>query len=324
MTKNIFVLLFAFALGIAPRWAIATNYSFVRSIGSYGSGNGQFYFPRGIIATSSGNIWVSDGNNERIEEFTSNGTFVRSIGQEGIVMGPEGMALTPQGDILFGDCIGQITEYTSSGGFVQQFGAIGNGNGQFASSIFGITTDRSGNIWAVDTYNSRIQELTNNGTFIRAFGSIGYQNGQLTFPEDVVLDKSGNVWVADTSNSRIVEFTNTGTYVKTVGQGMLYGPSSLGFDFSGNLWVADTGNDRMVEFSSSGDIVGGFGTSGSGNGYLYRPNSFTWDSAGDMWIADGLNNRIVEYAPVPEPSTIVLLGIGALGLLAYAGRRKTS
>ena len=33
---------------------------------------------------------------------------------------------------------------------------------------------------------------------------------------------------------------------------------------------------------------------------------------------------LVEYEPVPEPSTIVLLGIGALGLLAYAWRRRAA
>jgi sugar lactone lactonase YvrE len=320
MKKNIWVLLFAFAFGIAPKFASAIDYSFVRSVGSYGSGNGQFYFPRGIISLPSGEIWVSDHNNGRIEAFTSNGAFIQSFGQS-YLPDPTGMALTPAGNVLVGSA-SKITEFTSSRNFVQQFGGTGSGNGQFAGTVYGVTTDTSGNIWVPDAYNSRIQEFTNNGTFIRTFGSYGYGNGQLTYPEDVAIDASGNVWVADTPSSRIIEFTNTGTYVKTIGQGLLYGPSSLEFDSSGNLWVADTGHDRMVEFSSIGDFLKTFGTTGSGDGQLYRPDSFTWDLSGNMWIADGLNNRIVEYSPTPEPSTFVLLAIGAIGFLAYAWRRR--
>jgi hypothetical protein len=43
------------------------------------------------------------------------------------------------------------------------------------------------------------------------------------------------------------------------------------------------------------------------------------DSGGGWYGMDDLT-----YAPTPEPSTLVLLGIGAISLLAYAWRRRTA
>ena len=40
------------------------------------------------------------------------------------------------------------------------------------------------------------------------------------------------------------------------------------------------------------------------------------DSSGNVWVTDMSKSRIVEFSPIPEPSTLVLLGISAVSLLA--------
>src|SRR5262245_46829059 len=75
----------------------ATPYVFVRSIGTLGSGNGQFNGPRGVGVDSSGNVWVADYFNHRIQEFTSSGAFVQTFGSLGSTNGtfknPTGVAV---------------------------------------------------------------------------------------------------------------------------------------------------------------------------------------------------------------------------------------
>ena len=56
------------------------QYQFVKSIGSYGTGNGQFNIPLGVAADSSGNIWVADSGNNRIQKFDPTGTYLSQFG----------------------------------------------------------------------------------------------------------------------------------------------------------------------------------------------------------------------------------------------------
>jgi DNA-binding beta-propeller fold protein YncE len=52
------------------------SYSFVKQWGSKGSDIDQFFYPIGIAVDSSGNVYVSDNGNNRIQMFDGNGNFI--------------------------------------------------------------------------------------------------------------------------------------------------------------------------------------------------------------------------------------------------------
>jgi DNA-binding beta-propeller fold protein YncE len=51
--------------------------------GSFGTGDGQFDSPRGVATDATGNVYVADYNNHRIQKFTSAGTYVTQWGSRG-------------------------------------------------------------------------------------------------------------------------------------------------------------------------------------------------------------------------------------------------
>jgi prepilin-type N-terminal cleavage/methylation domain-containing protein len=67
------------------------------------SSNGQFYSPAGITIDSSGNVWVMDYQNNRVEKFSSSGTWLQTVGSSGLVNGqfesPASMVIDGSGNL---------------------------------------------------------------------------------------------------------------------------------------------------------------------------------------------------------------------------------
>jgi YD repeat-containing protein len=69
----------------------------LRTVGSMGTGVGQFSRPKGISIDPSGNVWVTDTENDRLEEFSLSGRFLsrfgRAGGEGGQMSEPEGLSV---------------------------------------------------------------------------------------------------------------------------------------------------------------------------------------------------------------------------------------
>jgi Ca2+-binding RTX toxin-like protein len=89
--------------------------------------------------------------------------------------------------------------------FDRQWGGSGSGDGQFTYPK-SVATDASGNVYATDLGNDRVQKFSSSGTFLIKWGSFGSGEGEFNAPFDVATDSSGNVYVADTDNNRIQKF----------------------------------------------------------------------------------------------------------------------
>jgi hypothetical protein len=87
---------------------------------------------------------------------------------------PSDVAWDSQGNIYVADGLtrGRIAKYEPSGRFITNFGAEGNGPGQFAG-IHGLQIDARDNLYVADYGNRRIQVLDSNGRFIREITGVG-------------------------------------------------------------------------------------------------------------------------------------------------------
>src|SRR4051812_16634308 len=83
LTRIAFFGLAVATAAICPAYARATEYAFVQSIGTMGSGPGEFNYPFGITFDPSGNLWIADDQNNRVQEFTGAGALLRTFGTLG-------------------------------------------------------------------------------------------------------------------------------------------------------------------------------------------------------------------------------------------------
>ena len=242
-------------------------------------------------AAGPSSVFVGDFGNNRIEQFSGNGTFTQALN---VGEGPYAIAFDSGGNIWMVDRTkDRVQEFSAAGALVLQFGQSGRGNGQF-SNPSGILIDSSGSVWVLDTSNARVQEFNQSGAYMGQFGSYGSGNGQFSQPAAIALDASGNIWVADGGNSRVEEFSGNGSFIKAFAVGG--SPYALTFDPSGDLYVLDRTYNRITKLSSSGAVLLQFGSQGGGNGQLNNPSGIAADASGDLWVVDTSNARIEEFS----------------------------
>ena len=307
--------------------------SYQRLWGGPGSGDGQLSTvgtSTGSLAVdTSGNVWVADGGNHRVQEFTGTGTFVTWFGGPGtgnnLFDHAFGVAMAPNGtDVLVTDGANRVQRFrpgVANPGlplvFLTKWGTLGAVDGEL-NSPSGVAVDGSGNVYVADTANHRVHKFTSTGTFVRRWGTNGSGDGQFSNPRGVAVDGSGNVYVADTGNNRVQEFTSGGQFLAKwgsngSGEGQFFSPRGVGVDTSGNVYVADTLNQRVQKFTSAGQFLTKWGSSGSGDGQFAEPRGVAVDESGNVYVADSLNHRIQKFGSAGAPPPVFVNAWGSAG-----------
>ena len=220
-------------------------------------GDKMFVWPHGIRVDREGNIWITDGQNNKegtngqlVYKFSPDHRLLMTIGTKGVA----------------GD-----GEYTF--------------NGPTDVAIGG-----NGDIFVTDGHvNSRVVKYTKDGKFIKAWGKKGTGPGEFRLPHSVAIDSSGRVFVADRSNNRIQIFDQDGNFLDQWTQ--FGGDSSLTILPDDTLYAVDTYKFKAVFIGSAkdGKVIGKYTDLSIAEGLAVDPRTRTLytgevrpDKIGDM------------------------------------------
>jgi class 3 adenylate cyclase len=258
--------------------------------------------PQSVAIDSSGDVFIADSQNNRVQEVTASGT---------------------------------MTTFAGTG----QSGYSGDGGPASKATLndpTGVAIGFGGAIFIADSGNNVIREATRDpvsGAYVistfAGTGDAGYngEGGQansalLDDPQCVAVDAENNVYVADTLNYRVEKITVAGIISTVAGSGdpsysgdkgpatsasldfatgRISGGGCLAVDSKGDLFIADGLSNRVREVAVDGIIttVAGNGRAGFGgdkgpatDAELDLPLGVAVDSAGRLFIADSDGNRI--------------------------------
>jgi DNA-binding beta-propeller fold protein YncE len=189
------------------------------SVGSPGSGPGQFDSPGGVAVDGEGRLYVADFFNHRVQVLDGGGKFLRQYGTTGKKgMGrssfnyPTDVAILQDGSLVTADAYNdRVQVFRADGTWERKWGGPlatdipGGFNGWFRVAT-AVAAGPAGNIFVADFYNHRIQKFTRQGKFLVALGSEGSGPGEFIYPTDVAVDDEGGVYVVDFGNNRIQKF----------------------------------------------------------------------------------------------------------------------
>ncbi len=279
---------------------------FVLEWGEDGIQDGQFW-PAAVEVDNNGNVYVGDIDSNRIQKFSSEGSFLSKWGSYGAgnsqFNNPYGIAADGNGNIFVADFSNnRIQKFTSAGVYITQWGSLGSGDGKF-NDPFDVAVDSQGNVYVADSYNHRVQKFTNNGVFLSKWGVQGSGNLEFELPNRLTIDPDDDIFVSDFGNDRVQKISSGGDFLFEFGQtgsgeGQLERPYGVGIDSYGRLYVPDRLNHRVQIFSSGGHYLGQWGTFGSEPGQFSQPLDIALDKHDNIYIVDVFNYRIQKFKPV--------------------------
>jgi DNA-binding beta-propeller fold protein YncE len=225
--------------------------------GTEGSGAGQFVNPSGVaVDQESGDVYVADRNNNRVDEFGPGGEFLLAWGW-GVADGS--------------------TEALQTCTTACFKGLEGPGAGEFASaSAEGIAVDNDptslsyGDVYVVDAQNHRVQKFGPEGEFKLMFG--GHVNATT----------SGDICLAGETCQKGTAGVGAGEFEEFEGR-------SIALGSTGTVYVGD---EARVQLFSEAGVVAGHISLPAGAGLT---EGLAVDSGGDVYVKSSALAGVREY-----------------------------
>jgi hypothetical protein len=320
----------AVTLTLGAATAHASFLSQISSFGTPGAAAGQFTTPIGVaIQQSSGNVFVADAGNARVDKFDAMGHFIAAFGwgvkdgkaqsevctrtcQAGIPGSgpgqfsfPTSIATAPSGKLYVGDAGNNVVDkFDTDGNFISSNNGSTAPQGGF-SSLVGVAVDQSGNLWTADANTDNITEFDPTGKFLQQW------NDTFGTTLAIAVDSTHNAVYLIRGTQTTNRFTLTGTQGPTVIDGVGTGVA-LGLDpQTGNLYVDHSSSvsifdpnglqiDSLTLATSSSQGLA-FHSNGTGGQFGQR----------DLYVSDVSSNNVTIYGPPSTPGPPFVTGESA-------------
>ncbi|GMW00723.1 MAG: hypothetical protein AMXMBFR84_18600 [Candidatus Hydrogenedentota bacterium] len=291
------------------------------SIGSASSAPGYLTAPWGFSRDASGNFFVADYLNRRINKYSPTGQFL-SVWKQYPEFAedpfedrePDACLVDAAGNVFVAEILprlsgGVVTKYNMAG--VEQFEAIP-------------TVDARD--WAMHP-NGDVYFVGSGGVYI-INGSSGSISGTpvMTLPSGTArtigLSPTGSIAYIGSTDT-IAEFLWDGT--AWVDSGVVFTPHTgasyrgMDVDAAGNLYITGTGEDKLYKYAPDGTLITTIGETGTDPGQFSFPRDVIVDAIGHVYVLDTEAARVQEFSPVAAVANnkaVIVAGGGP-----YAGNR---
>jgi tripartite motif-containing protein 71 len=277
----------------------------VRAWGSQGSGQGRFVYPRAVAVLPGGSLLVADAGNDRVQQFTATGGYVRTIGINGrrqpYVTAPADVAANGLGEVAVADGNGRISWFGLGGAFL---------GGWAQSRSFQQSTAVVASPNAIDFATDRAVRVADGGE-VREYADAAVRRLLRSEPGagagastlDVASD--GVQWAAE-GDGRFarIEEGRTPTWL---GARLPRGRSAnaIAALADGTIAIAEGTSPHqeapidgtIIRYDPTGRRVGAWTVPRPLGGQPTRPAGLVATPGGGAWVSDAANDRLLRFAP---------------------------
>ena len=240
------------------------------------------------IHYKSGNIYITDENNHRVQVFSYNGDYLFMFSEKmnyprGICVFQNTMFVTQ----FTGHCVNM---YELEGKLMKSVGSNGNGEAQFDHPRGIDVSDRNHNIYVCDYGNNRVQILTEELTYHSMLGI-----GLFTSPLDIKVTRD-RVLVLDVSDPCLFIFNSEHLLINRIitrsSGKQTNSPRCFDVD---RVMMSDCGNHCVYVFNKEGEQIHKFGKQGQGIGEFYYPWGIVLHNTGRIIVVCSKDTNCLQF-----------------------------
>ena len=242
------------------------------------------------IHYKSGNIYIADEYNNRVQVFSYNGDYLFMFSEK--MNHPRGICVFQNTVFVtqYSDCVNM---YKLEGKLMKSVGSKGNGEAQF-NYPYGIdVSDRNHNIYVCDSNNNRVQILTEELKYHSMLGI-----GLFTNPRDIKVTRD-RVLVLDESDPCMFIFNSEHLLINRIitrgSDKQTNYPRSFDIDRDYNIMMSDCSNDCVYVFNKDGEQIHKFGKQGQGIGEFYYPYGIVLDNTGRIIVVCRKDTNCLQF-----------------------------
>lgn len=226
--------------------------------GIRGADNAHLDTPTTVaVDAATGEIYVTDTSNKRIQVYSSQGSYLRSLALPASAVS-ESVALDGLGHVFVTDHNNMIYRFNTDGsGYKQLFGYP-----DVDYRPLGIAADSKGTLYisqvlrntiVVYTYNKSQDKYTYQKT-IGEKDKPGTDNMHFNQPWGAHVDRDDRLYIADGGNKRVQVYNSDGSYHMTLTAPSLTSPYHVATDRNGTIYVSDN-HRSILMFDAQGQFV---------------------------------------------------------------------
>jgi len=214
--------------------------------GANGFSAGGVYFPQGMAADTTGNVWVVDYGDSRVSLLSSSGSAVNGATAwgSGQLFLPVAVAVDASHNAwVANQSASTVTRVAADGSTAMQVSCCAGASG--------LAVDQGGNVWVANYFGGSISEVSSTGAVVLN----GQTGGGVDHPQAVAIDGTGRVWVGNFHKGTLSEFA--GNMLPSPGMPLsppaglgtdaqLGSPFAIAVDQSGNLWTTNSNGANTV------------------------------------------------------------------------------
>ncbi len=238
----------------------------------------------GLPPAMTGDLYVSDWNNDRVAVYAAGGAFLRGFTAAGL-NGPRGVVFGPGREIFVASELShEILVFDQDEQYVRRF------TNAALSGPTGMALGPDSTLYVSSFNNGRICVFGTDGTFLRWFSAPGFGT-----PNCVAFDSAGFLYAASAGTGRVFKFDSAETFLFSFTTPVgtpLSSPMGIARTASDVLIVAGGGSSNLVRFATDGSFLGQIT-----HPDLTGPQGIGIDERGHVFSSSYFQNKLVEFDP---------------------------